>query len=368
MFPADLKESVDTIREAIAVLRRYLDWDQALSRLGSLEAQASLDGFWDNPAQAQQVMREKDVLATQIQKCQMLEQNLEEHLALWELAAQENEPALMEEAVQQLEALRKISLRARLESMLSGEADANNCFVEVHAGAGGTEAQDWALMLCRMYSRWAEKTGYQVKILDESPGEEAGLKSVTLKIDSKKASHAYGWLKGESGIHRLVRISPFDGSGRRHTSFASVWVYPEVDDRINLDIQEKDLRIDTYRASGAGGQHVNKTESAIRITHLPTNIVVQCQNDRSQHRNKAQAMDMLKSRIYELELRKRAEAAQALNESKTEIGWGHQIRSYVLQPYQMIKDLRTHFETSNTQAILDGDLDGFLEATLIKRV
>ncbi|MGL4824787.1 MAG: PCRF domain-containing protein, partial [Alphaproteobacteria bacterium] len=215
------------------------DWDQALIRLDSLEAQAALDSFWDNPAQAQQVMREKDVLATQIQKCSMLEQNLEEHLALWELAAQENEPALMEEAVQQLEALRKLSLRARLESMLSGEADANNCFVEVHAGAGGTEAQDWALMLCRMYSRWAEKTGYQVKILDESPGEEAGLKSVTLKVDSKKASHPYGWLKGESGIHRLVRISPFDGSGRRHTSFASVWVYPEVDDRINLDIQEK---------------------------------------------------------------------------------------------------------------------------------
>jgi peptide chain release factor 2 len=328
----------------------------------------AVEGFWDNPSQAQQLMREKDTLATQIQTCRMLERTLAEHLALWELAMQESEPSLAEEASQQVEGLRRVALRFRLESMLSGEADGNNCFLEVHAGAGGTEAQDWALMLCRMYSRWAEKTGYQVKILEESPGEEAGLKSVTLKIESKKASHPYGWLKGESGIHRLVRISPFDGSGRRHTSFASAWVYPEVDDRISLDIQEKDLRIDTYRASGAGGQHVNKTESAIRITHLPTNIVVQCQNDRSQHRNKAQAMDMLKSRIYELELRKRAEAAQALNESKTEIGWGHQIRSYVLQPYQMIKDLRTQFETSNTQAVLDGDLDGFLEATLAQRV
>jgi len=313
-------------------------------------------------------MQEKETLSKQIDTCKTLETDLTQTLELWELAMAEGESALAQEAAGTLEGLHKVAQRLRLETMLSGEADANNCFVEIHAGAGGTEAQDWALMLWRMYSRWAEKAGYRVSLLDESPGEEAGLKSVTIKIETKKGTYPYGWLKGESGIHRLVRISPFDSSGRRHTSFASVWVYPEIDDRINLDIQEKDLRIDTYRASGAGGQHVNKTESAIRITHLPTNIVVQCQNDRSQHRNKAQAMDMLKARLYELELRKREEAAQALNDSKTEIGWGHQIRSYVLQPYQMIKDLRTQAETSNTQAVLDGDIDRFLEATLTQRV
>ena len=313
-------------------------------------------------------MQEKETLSRQMETCTHLQTNLSQTLELWELATEEGEETLVTEATQTLKNLARTAQRLRLESMLSGEADANNCFVEVHAGAGGTEAQDWALMLWRMYTRWAEKAGYQVQLLDESPGEEVGLKSVTIKIETKKASHPYGWLKGESGIHRLVRISPFDSSGRRHTSFASVWVYPEVDDRIDLDIQEKDLRIDTYRASGAGGQHVNKTESAIRITHLPTNIVVQCQNDRSQHRNKAQAMDMLKSRLYELELRKREEAAQAVNDSKTEIGWGHQIRSYVLQPYQMIKDLRTQAESSNTQAVLDGDIDLFLEATLSERL
>lgn len=344
------------------------DWDRALERLEVLETQASNPDFWNDPETAKRVMQEKETLARQVQTCKQLQEDLSQTLELWELATQEGEEALVLEAGETLSNLRKTAHRLRLESMLSGEADTNNCFVEIHAGAGGTEAQDWALMLWRMYTRWAEKAGYQVKLLDESPGEEVGLKSVTIKIEVKKASHPYGWLKGESGIHRLVRISPFDSSGRRHTSFASVWVYPEVDDRIDLDIQEKDLRIDTYRASGAGGQHVNKTESAIRITHLPTNIVVQCQNDRSQHRNKAQAMDMLKSRLYELELRKREEAAQALNDSKTEIGWGHQIRSYVLQPYQMIKDLRTQAETSNTQAVLDGDIDFFLEATLVHQV
>lgn len=313
-------------------------------------------------------MRERDQLSDEIEKCHTLERTLQDHLDLLHLAEAEGEGALVQEATQALETLHHQAMRLRLESMLSGEADANNCFLEIHAGAGGTEAQDWALMLWRMYSRWAEKSGYTLGFLEESPGEEAGLKSATLKISAKTAHHPYGWLKTESGIHRLVRISPFDSSARRHTSFASVWIYPEVDDRIVIDIQEKDLRIDTYRASGAGGQHVNKTESAIRITHLPTGIVVQCQNDRSQHRNRAVAMDMLKARLYAQELRMREETAQAANNAKTEIGWGHQIRSYVLHPYQMVKDLRTQVETGNPQAVLDGELDLFLEASLAQRV
>jgi peptide chain release factor 2 len=240
---------------------------------------------------------------------------------------------------------------------LSGEADGNDCYIEIHPGAGGTEAQDWASIMLRMYSRWADQHDYKIEWLEESPGEEAGIKSVTLRISG---ADAYGWLKTESGVHRLVRISPFDSSARRHTSFASVWVYPVIDDNIDIEIEEKDLRIDTYRASGAGGQHINKTDSAIRITHIPTGIVVQCQNDRSQHRNRASAYEMLRARLYELELQRRDDAAQAEHDAKTDIGWGHQIRSYVLQPYQMIKDLRTGAETSNTQAVLDGDLDMFM--------
>ena len=251
--------------------------------------------------------------------------------------------------------------RLQLESLLSGEADANDCFLEVHAGAGGTESQDWAEMLLRMYMRWAEAHGYKLEWIEESPGEEAGVKSATVRIIGQ---NAYGWLRTESGVHRLVRISPFDSQSRRHTSFASVWVYPVVDDSIHVDIQDKDLRIDTYRASGAGGQHVNRTDSAVRITHLPTNIVVQCQNDRSQHRNRAQAMTMLRARLYELELQKRRDAAEAEAAGKSDIGWGHQIRSYVLQPYQMVKDLRTDVEKGNAQGVLDGDIDAFLEAAL----
>ena len=276
-----------------------------------------------------------------------------------------NELRLKAEAEATLTALKGRTAAAELETLLSGEADANDCYLEVHAGAGGTEAQDWAEMLLRMYARWAEAHGYKVEWLEESPGEEAGIKSATLKISGH---NAYGWMKTESGVHRLVRISPYDSSARRHTSFSSAWVYPVIDDTIEVVIEDKDLRIDTYRASGAGGQHVNKTDSAIRITHLPTNIVVQCQNDRSQHKNRAQAFAMLKARLYEFELRKREEEAQALADSKTDIGWGHQIRSYVLQPYQMVKDLRTNVETSNTQAVLDGDLDEFMAAALAQRV
>jgi peptide chain release factor 2 len=252
-----------------------------------------------------------------------------------------------------------------IRTMLSGAMDRKNAIVAIHPGAGGTESQDWAEMLARMYARWAEAHGYGVAWIEESEGEEAGIKSATFRLEGP---NAYGWLKTESGVHRLVRISPYDSQARRHTSFASVWVYPVVDESIDIDIQDKDLRIDTYRASGAGGQHVNKTDSAIRITHLPTGIVVQCQNDRSQHRNRAQAFDMLRARLYEHELQKREAAAQALQDAKSEIGWGHQIRSYVLQPYQMVKDLRTDAETGNAQAVLDGDIDMFLEASLAARV
>ncbi len=306
-------------------------------------------------------------MQTAINRCNHLDNDLKSTVDLIELAEAEEDTETIEVAEAELAELLTLSQRMRLETLLSGEADGNNCFVEVHAGAGGTEAQDWALMLTRMYSRWAESHGYTTDWIEESAGDEAGLKSATFKVNSKSGTHPYGWLKSESGVHRLVRISPFDSNARRHTSFASVWVYPEVDDSIDVEIDPSDLRIDVYRASGAGGQHVNKTESAVRITHLPTNIVVQCQNDRSQHRNKAQAMSMLKARLYEHELRKRADEAQAVSASKTEIGWGNQIRSYVLHPYQMVKDLRTNVEKGNAQGVLEGDLDAFLEASLASK-
>lgn len=306
-------------------------------------------------------MQERETLSRQIDKQTSLQQQTTDLSELLTLAEEAGDTDLLMDALKDLDTLHQTITFLRLEAMLSGEADQNNCFLEIHAGAGGTEAQDWTLMLLRMYTRWAEKKGYKVELLEESEGDTAGLKSATLKIArTSKANHPYGWLKRESGVHRLVRISPFDSSARRHTSFASAWVYPEIDDRIQIEILEKDLRIDTYRASGAGGQHVNKTDSAIRITHLPTNIVVQCQNDRSQHRNRAQAMDMLKARLYELELRRREEASQVTNDTKTEIGWGHQIRSYVLQPYQLVKDLRTGVEVGNAPAVLDGEIDPFL--------
>ena len=310
-------------------------------------------------------MQERTWLYGAINNVQSLEQDVEDAVTLIELGEAEEDADTIAEGETVLNGVKVRAAKAELESLLSGEADANDCFLEVHAGAGGTESQDWAQMLSRMYVRWAEAHDYKVEWLEESPGEEAGLKSASLKIIG---FNAYGWLKTESGVHRLVRISPYDSAARRHTSFSSVWIYPVIDDTIDVQYEEKDLRIDTYRASGAGGQHVNKTDSAIRITHLPTGIVVQCQNDRSQHRNRAAAFDMLRARLYELELQKREEAAQAEFEAKTEIGWGHQIRSYVLQPYQMVKDLRTEVETSNTQAVLDGDLDQFMAASLAQRV
>jgi peptide chain release factor 2 len=310
-------------------------------------------------------MRERNQLEKSIGDFTTLEQELRDAVELIELGDAEDDTEIVEEAEAILVRLQKQAATQELETLLSGEADANDCFVEVNAGAGGTESQDWAQMLYRMYTRWADAHGYKVELMDESAGEEAGIKSASVRI---QGHNAYGWLKTESGVHRLVRISPYDSSARRHTSFASVWVYPEIDDDIEIEVEDKDLRVDTYRSQGAGGQHVNTTDSAIRITHIPSGIVVSCQSDRSQHRNRAEAMRMLRARLYEAELRRREETAQAEQDAKTDIGWGHQIRSYVLHPYQMVKDLRTEVETSNTQAVLDGDLDDFMAASLAQRV
>jgi peptide chain release factor 2 len=337
------------------------DWDNAVLRLDELNNLADDPKLWDNAERAQSLMRERQRLSSGVEGQLAMERRLQDALDLAELAEAEGDEPTLGDVQHELEALRDQIGRLQLESMLSGEADANDCFLEVNAGAGGTESCDWAEMLMRMYLRWAEQHGYKVEWVEESAGEEAGIRSATIKV---MGENAYGWLKTESGVHRLVRISPFDSQARRHTSFASVWVYPVVDDRIEIDINEKDLKIDTYRASGAGGQHVNRTDSAVRITHLPSGIVVACQNDRSQHRNRAQAMDMLRARLYERELQRRRAESDAIEATKTDIGWGHQIRSYVLHPYRMVKDLRTEVETSDTQAVLDGDLDRFLEAAL----
>jgi peptide chain release factor 2 len=309
-------------------------------------------------------MQERTALDEQLTALARIDQDLDDQITLIELGEAENDQKVIAEAEASLRKLKTEVTRRELEALLSGEADANNSYLEVHAGAGGTESQDWAGMLLRMYTRWAEQHGYKVDYIEETQGEEAGLKSATIEI---KGHNAYGWLKTENGVHRLVRISPFDSNARRHTSFASVNVYPVVDDRINIDIKEADVRVDTMRAGGAGGQHVNKTESAIRLTHIPTNIAVVCQNDRSQHRNRAQAWQMLRAKLYELELKKREEKAVADQAAKTDIGWGHQIRSYVLQPYQMVKDLRTGVSTSNTGAVLDGDIDQFTAAALAQK-
>jgi len=341
------------------------DWDGSSARLEALNAEAEAPGLWNDPARAQEVMRERTRLADGLEGYRALEGALDDALTLYELGEMEGDPDTLAEAETELGALAERTRRRRLESLLSGEADGNDCYLEVNAGAGGTEAQDWAQMLLRMYVRWADAGGYKLEWLEESPGEEAGIKSASVRI---KGDNAYGWLKTESGVHRLVRISPFDSQSRRHTSFASAWIYPVVDDRIEIEIDESELRVDVYRASGAGGQHVNKTESAVRITHLPTNIVVQCQNDRSQHRNRATAMAMLKARLYEHELQRREAEAQAEQAAKADIGWGNQIRSYVLQPYQMVKDLRTGVEKGNAQGVLDGDLGDFLSAALATRL
>ncbi len=309
-------------------------------------------------------MQERTALEDSLSAIGRIEQELDDQVTMIELGEAENDEGVIAEAETALRKLKSDVERRQLEALLAGEADASDTYLEVHAGAGGTESQDWANMLLRMYTRWAEQHGYKVEWLEETEGEEAGIKSATVQI---KGRNAYGWLKTENGVHRLVRISPYDANARRHTSFASVNVYPVVDDRIVVDIKESDVRTDTMRSGGAGGQHVNKTESAIRLTHIPTNIAVVCQNDRSQHRNRAQAWQMLRARLYERELKMREEKAAAENAAKTDIGWGHQIRSYVLQPYQMVKDLRTGVATSNTGAVLDGDLDQFMEAALAQK-
>jgi len=309
-------------------------------------------------------MRERDALDDQLKAIGRIEQELEDQLTLIELGESEKDEKTTTEAERALKRLKVEVARRELEALLSGEADANDCYLEVHAGAGGTESQDWASMLMRMYVRWSEAHGYKVEWIEETEGEGAGIKSATVVI---KGHNAYGWLKSENGVHRLVRISPFDANARRHTSFASVTVYPVVDDRIKIDIKESDVRTDVMRSGGAGGQHVNKTESAVRLTHIPTNIVVKCQSDRSQHRNRAMAWDMLRAKLFEAEMKKREEKAAAEQAAKTDIGWGHQIRSYVLQPYQMVKDLRTGLSTSNTAGVLDGDLDEFMQAALAQK-
>jgi len=310
-------------------------------------------------------MRERQQLESALSGFTRLARELDENIELVELGEEERDEGVIAEAEAALMKLRAEAHKREVEALLSGEADANDSYVEIHAGAGGTESQDWAQMLERMYIRWAEGRDYKVEIIGEHPGEEAGVKSATILI---KGANAYGWLKTESGVHRLVRISPFDSNARRHTSFASVSVYPAIDDTIAIEIDEKDVRVDTYRASGAGGQHVNTTDSAVRLTHLPTGIVVQCQNERSQHKNRATAWAMLRARLYEAELKRREEEAQAQAAAKSEIGWGHQIRSYVLQPYQLVKDLRTGVESTNPSAVLDGDIDQFIEAALAERI
>jgi peptide chain release factor 2 len=341
------------------------DWDPALRRLDELNARVEDPTLWDKPDAAQAVMRERTRLAGQVDTVRALERELADALGYAELADEEGDEASLEEARAQLRGLKDRAGRAELEALLSGEADGNDAYIEVNAGAGGTESQDWANMLLRMYTRWAQQHGYQVDVIEETGGETAGIKSATIQV---KGSNAYGWLKTESGVHRLVRISPYDSNARRHTSFASIWVFPVVDDTIAIEINPSDVRTDTYRASGAGGQHINKTDSAVRLTHIPTGVVVACQAGRSQHQNRDEAWKMLRARLYELELQKREAAAQALEDQKTDIGWGHQIRSYVLQPYQMVKDLRTEVETSDTGGVLDGDLDQFMGASLAQRV
>ena len=361
----EIADKIKILHKDIDLLKNNIDWDRSNSELKILIKTSETDGFWDDPKNAQNVMKEIKLKENMINLVNKINQDYHDLKDLIELAESENDSDLIKELNNSLDDLIIKSTKYKIETMFSNQNDFSNCFLEIHAGAGGTEAQDWALMLQRMYFRWAEKKGFKVKIIEESPGEEAGIKSSTLMFIG---DYANGWTRTETGVHRLVRISPFDSSSRRHTSFASVWVYPETSEEIDITIDDKDLKIDTYRASGAGGQHVNKTDSAIRITHLPTKIIVQCQSDRSQHRNKAQALSMLKAKLYELELKKREEENELLSSSKNEIGWGSQIRSYVLHPYNLVKDLRTNVETGNTVAVLDGELDQFINEALAKNL
>nr|WP_310525215.1 peptide chain release factor 2 [Polymorphobacter sp.] len=362
---AEAQNHADSIKQALDLLRRFLDWDRALRRLDELNNRVEDPKLWDNPKAAQAVMTERRRLDEAIAATRAIETELSDTSELIEMAEAEGDEEMAVEGVAALKTLAKRAETDKVAALLAGEADNNDTYIEVNSGAGGTESQDWASMLQRMYQRWAEKHGYKVEVIDFHSGEQAGIKSATMLI---KGPQAYGWAKTESGVHRLVRISPYDSAARRHTSFASVWVYPQIDDDIEIDIKESDLKIDTYRASGAGGQHINTTDSAVRITHVPTNVIVACQNERSQHKNRATAMKMLKARLYERELAIREAAAADVEAGKTDIGWGHQIRSYVLQPYQLVKDLRTGVTSTSPSDVLDGDLDPFMAAALSQRV
>jgi len=357
---AETQSNVETIRKSLALLGQRMDLETAPHRLEEFNAMIENPDLWNDPAKAQKLMRERQALLDQLSTYRLIETGLRDNVELIEMGEAEDDAEIVTEAETALKGLLELARGKELEALLNGEADGNDTFLEVNAGAGGTESCDWASMLARMYVRWAEKKGYKVELQSMSDGEEAGIKSAAYKISGP---NAYGWLKSESGVHRLVRISPYDSAARRHTSFSSVWVYPVVDDNIEIDIPDKDIRIDTYRSSGAGGQHVNTTDSAVRITHLPTNIVV-TSSMKSQHQNREIAMNALRSRLYQMELDKRNAAINAAHESKGDAGWGNQIRSYVLQPYQMVKDLRTGVETSDSQGVLDGDLDKFMAATL----
>jgi len=361
---AEIQNIVEAIEKSLELLKRRMDWETAESRLEDLNARAGDPDLWNDPARAQSLMRKRQNLVDAIGSCESISRELSDNVELIELGELEDDEEIVGEAEAALKALQAKAAEKELEALLDGEADGNDTYLEINSGAGGTESCDWAAMLARMYIRWAEKRGFTVELQSESPGEEAGIKSAAYKIGGK---NAYGWLKSEAGVHRLVRMSPYDSSSRRHTSFSSVWVYPVVDDNIEIDVNPADIRIDTYRSSGAGGQHVNTTDSAVRITHRPTGIVV-TSSEKSQHQNREIAMKALKSRLYQLELQKRTASIQEAHEAKGDAGWGNQIRSYVLQPYQMVKDLRTGHETSDTQGVLDGTLDEFMAAALALNV
>lgn len=361
---AEIQNSVTKIEKSIDLLKQRLDWDTAPHRLEEFDAMIEDPTLWDDPEKAQKLMRERQALMDAVATAKSIAQEMQDNIDMIELGEMEEDQEVITEAEEALQALEIKAAEKELEALLDGEADSNDTFLEINSGAGGTESCDWASMLARMYVRWAEKKGYKVELQSESAGEEAGIKSAAYKISGH---NAYGWLKSESGVHRLVRISPFDSAAKRHTSFTSVKVYPVVDDNIEIEVNPSDIRIDTYRSSGAGGQHVNTTDSAVRITHAPTGIVV-TSSEKSQHQNRDIAMKALKSRLYQIELDKRSAMVNEVHENAGDAGWGNQIRSYVLQPYQMVKDLRTNFETSDTKGVLDGDLDGLMAATLAQNV
>lgn len=362
---AEGQAHIDRIEAALALVRRSLDWERALRRLDELNARVEDPTLWNDPKRAEEVMRERRRLESAIGTVNEISAEMADAVEFVELGEAEGDDAVVADGLESLARLAERADADKVQALMGGEADANDTYIEIHAGAGGTESQDWAEMLFRMYARWAERRGFKVETVEYQAGEQAGIKSATLQV---KGENAYGYAKTESGVHRLVRISPYDSAARRHTSFSSVWVYPVIDDNIEIEVNEGDLKIDTYRASGAGGQHINTTDSAVRITHMPTGIVVASQHDRSQHKNRATAMNMLKARLYEAELAKREAVAAGEYQEKTEIGWGHQIRSYVLQPYQMVKDLRTGVVSTSPDDVLDGKIDDFIAAALAQRV